>query len=79
MINLREGEIPEVRVTKPYALVAITKHGVANARKYAEKFPYVDVYYMKKFEQGDEAEKIFNYLTGRCACCYPHYLKHISR
>lgn len=75
MIKLREGEIPEVRVTKPYALVAITKHGVANARKYAEKFPYVDVYYMKKFEQGDEAEKNIQLFDGTVRLLLPALFK----
>ena len=54
MISLHEGIIPIVDKQKPYALVAMMKHGVAHARSYAEKFPYVDLYYMKKFEQGDE-------------------------
>ncbi len=71
MINLREGEIPQVHVTKPYALVAITKHGVEHARQYAEKFPYVDVYYMKKFARGDEAEKNIQLFDGTVRLLLP--------
>lgn len=71
MISLREGEIPEIEVTKSYALVAITKHGVENARKYAEKFPHVDLYYMKKFEQGDEADKHIQLFDGTVRLLLP--------
>ncbi|WP_274307237.1 cobalt-precorrin 5A hydrolase [Solibacillus daqui] len=75
MINLIEGEIPEIKVSKPYALVAITKHGVANARAYAEKFPYVDVYYMKKFEYGDEAQKNIQLFDGTVRLLLPALFK----
>lgn len=75
MINLVEGQIPEIRVTKPYALVAITKHGVANARQYAETFPYVDVYYMKKFAYGDEAQKNIQLFDGTVRLLLPALFK----
>lgn len=75
MINLIEGEIPKIRVTKPYALVAITKHGVANARAYAEKFPYVDVYYMKKFAYGDEEQKNIQLFDGTVRLLLPALFK----
>ncbi|MFS0590077.1 cobalamin biosynthesis protein [Cytobacillus horneckiae] len=71
MISLREGEIPEVEKRKPYALVAITKHGVAHARSYAEKFPYADLYYMKKFEQGDEAMRQIQLFDGTVRLLLP--------
>lgn len=75
MINLIEGEIPEIHVSKPYSLVAITKHGVANARAYAEKFPYVDIYYMKKFAYGDEAQKNIQLFDGTVRLLLPALFK----
>lgn len=71
MISLREGEIPEIEKRKPYALVAITKHGVAHARSYAEKFPYADLYYMKKFEQGDEGARQIQLFDGTVRLLLP--------
>lgn len=32
MLSLQEGEIPTIRVSGTYAVVAITKHGVEMAR-----------------------------------------------
>ncbi|BDH61887.1 cobalamin biosynthesis protein [Lysinibacillus sp. PLM2] len=71
MIKLQEGVIPTVYQQKPYALVAITKHGVAHARSYAEKFPYVDVYYMKKFEYGDERTRHIQLFDGTVRLLLP--------
>ena len=71
MIHLREGEIPVVEKRKPYALVAITKHGVANARKYVDKFPYADLYYMKKFAQGDEEARQIQLFDGTVRLLLP--------
>lgn len=71
MIMLSEGEIPVIEKRKPYALVAITKHGVAHARSYAEKFPYVDLYYMKKFEQGDEEPRHIQLFDGTVRLLLP--------
>ncbi|UOE53407.1 cobalamin biosynthesis protein [Bacillus sp. CMF12] len=71
MISLREGEIPVIERRKPYALVAITKHGVAHARSYAEKFPYADLYYMKKFEQGDEEARQIQLFDGTVRLLLP--------
>ncbi|MGM0901756.1 MAG: cobalt-precorrin 5A hydrolase [Bacillota bacterium] len=71
MIRLSEGEIPVIEKRKPYALVAITKHGVAFARSYAEKFPYVDLYYMKKFEQGDEEARQIQLFDGTVRLLLP--------
>jgi cobalt-precorrin 5A hydrolase len=44
-------------MTKPYAVVAITKHGTAIARRIQEQLPVVDVYYPEKFAQGDESSR----------------------
>lgn len=71
MISLQEGVIPEVDKRKPYALVSITKHGVENARHYAEKFPYVDLYYMKKFERGDESTRHIQLFDGTVRLLLP--------
>ncbi|WP_226528909.1 cobalt-precorrin 5A hydrolase [Metabacillus niabensis] len=71
MISLCEGEIPVIVKRKPYALVAITKHGVAHARSYAEKFPYADLYYMKKFEQGDEDMRQIQLFDGTVRLLLP--------
>ena len=71
MISLQEGIIPIVDNQKPYALVAITKHGVAHARSYAEKFPYADLYYMKKFEQGDEEQRHIQLFDGTVRLLLP--------
>jgi cobalt-precorrin 5A hydrolase len=71
MISLREGEIPVIEKRKPYALVAITKHGVAHARSYTEKFPYADLYYMKKFEQGDEEVRQIQLFDGTVRLLLP--------
>jgi len=71
MIRLNEGEIAVIEKRKPYALVAITKHGVAHARSYAEKFPYVDLYYMKKFEQGDEESRQIQLFDGTVRLLLP--------
>lgn len=71
MIKLCEGEIPIIDKRQPYALVAITKHGVANARSYMEKFPYADVYYMKKFAQGDEETRHIQLFDGTVRLLLP--------
>lgn len=75
MISLQEGIIPKVEKRKPYALVAITKHGVEHARSYTEKFPYVDLYYMKKFERGDESTRHIQLFNGTVRLLLPALFK----
>lgn len=75
MIELQEGIIPEIVVKKPYALVAITKHGVAHARRYASLFPYVDVYYMGKFAYGDEELRGIQLFNGSVRMLLPALFK----
>lgn len=75
MIELKEGILPEVNVQKPYALVAITKHGVAMARQLQKDFPHVDVYYMSKFEYGDEAGRHIQLFTGTVRLLLPALFK----
>lgn len=41
-------------MTKPYAVVAITKHGTEIARRLQAAMPEVDVYYPQRFAEGDE-------------------------
>lgn len=75
MIELQEGVMPEIVVNKPYALVAITKHGAALARRYATLFPYVDVYYMGKFAYGDEELRGIQLFTGSVRMLLPALFK----
>ena len=75
MIELQEGVVPEINHEQPYAIVAITKHGVALARELHEKFSASDVYYMAKFEQGDEAEKGIQLFTGTVRLLLPALFK----
>lgn len=41
-------------MSNPYAVVAITKHGVEMARNLGGRFQGTDIYYMSKFARGDE-------------------------
>ncbi|RHW39457.1 cobalamin biosynthesis protein CbiG [Lysinibacillus yapensis] len=75
MIELQEGVIPEIEVTKPYALVAITKHGVQKARQMLQDFPHVDLYYMEKFEHGDEQAKGIQLFKGTVRLLLPALFK----
>lgn len=75
MIELTEGIIPEIDVQKPYALVAITKHGVEMARKLQHDFPQVDLYYMAKFERGDEQARHIQLFTGTVRLLLPALFK----
>jgi cobalt-precorrin 5A hydrolase len=51
-------------VTKPFAVVAITKHGTAIARRIQEQMPDVDVFYPEKFAQGDESGRGITLFAG---------------
>lgn len=51
-------------MTKSTAVVAITKHGTAIARKLQEQLPDVDVYYPQKFAQGDEVSREITAFSG---------------
>jgi cobalt-precorrin 5A hydrolase len=56
---------------KPYALVAITKHGVEVARTLHEQLP-CDLYYMEKFAYGDESERGIRLFSGSPREHMPH-------
>jgi cobalt-precorrin 5A hydrolase len=71
IIELREGEIPSIRQTGRYAIVAITRHGVEMARTLFARFSGADLYYMSKFERGDEAEKGIQMFTGTVRLLFP--------
>lgn len=51
-------------MNKPYAVVAITKHGAAIARLLQERLPSVDVYYPEKFAHGDESSRDIRAFSG---------------
>lgn len=74
MIELQEGIQPEVNQQNPYAIVAITKHGVELARK-LHLFIHSDVYYMSKFEQGDEETKQIQLFSGSVRILLPTLFK----
>ncbi|MBE1444631.1 cobalt-precorrin 5A hydrolase [Paenibacillus sp. OAS669] len=71
MIALREGEIPSIEQHGDYAIVAITKHGVEMARKLHETFRHSDLYYMSKFERGDEAARGIQLFEGSVRLLFP--------
>ncbi|MGX9134574.1 cobalt-precorrin 5A hydrolase [Rummeliibacillus sp. JY-2-4R] len=75
MIELQEGILPEVDQRNPYVIVAITKHGVQLARKLHNSFIHSDVYYMSKFEQGDEASKHIQLFSGSVRMLLPTLFK----
>lgn len=71
MIALQEGVIPEVNQCHPYAVVAITKHGVEIGRRLQHTFAQSDLYYMSKFEQGDEKAKHIQLFSGTVRLLLP--------
>ncbi|OEH93124.1 cobalt-precorrin 5A hydrolase [Bacillus solimangrovi] len=71
MITLHEGVHPEIDVNNPYAIVAITKHGVTLARNLSNEFQRADVYYMSKFASGDEEEKGYQLFEGSVRLLLP--------
>ncbi|SFE51385.1 cobalt-precorrin 5A hydrolase [Alteribacillus iranensis] len=57
------------------AAVAITKHGVSLVRRLAKALPGTDIFYMKKFEQGDEEKKGFTLFEGSVRKQLPSYFE----
>ncbi|MGP7817184.1 cobalt-precorrin 5A hydrolase [Niallia sp. 01092] len=70
-IALQEGQIPPVIQKGDYAVVAITKHGVDIARNLGRSFQNSDVYYMSKFEKGDEQTRGIQMFTGSVRLLLP--------
>jgi cobalt-precorrin 5A hydrolase len=71
MISLQEGEIPSIRKEGNYAIVAITKHGVEMARTLHSRFADADLYYMSKFERGDEEQRSIQLFEGSVRLLFP--------
>lgn len=71
MIVLQENKNVSIHNQNDYAIVAITKHGVNLARELLQKFPNSDLYYMNKFEKGDEREKGIQLFTGSVRLLLP--------
>ena len=71
IISLAEEREVQVKQRHAYAVVAITKHGVELARKLSNSFPNSDLYYMKKFEKGDEGEKNIQLFDGSVRLLLP--------
>jgi cobalt-precorrin 5A hydrolase len=71
LISLLEGEIPAIERSGDYAIVAITKHGVEQARKLHASFGHSDLYYMSKFGRGDEQEKGIQLFEGSVRLLFP--------
>jgi cobalt-precorrin 5A hydrolase len=70
-IQLSEGEIPAIQQRGDYAIVAITKHGVELARNLHLKFSHADLYYMSKFERGDERQRNIQLFDGSVRLLLP--------
>lgn len=75
MIALEDGKIASVNQTGDYAIVAITKHGVEIARKLATSLQNADLYYMSKFEKGDEQERGIQMFSGSVRLLFPSLFK----
>ncbi|TCP55790.1 cobalt-precorrin 5A acetaldehyde-lyase [Tumebacillus sp. BK434] len=65
-------------MSNPYALVAITKHGVEKSRELLEKLPGSDLYYMSKFARGDEQEKGIELFEGSVRLILPDLFARYS-
>jgi cobalt-precorrin 5A hydrolase len=71
IIELTETNTPAVYKRGDYAVVAITKHGVDIARKLGNSFQNADVYYMSKFQKGDEFAKHIQMFSGSVRLLLP--------
>ncbi|MDQ0246601.1 cobalt-precorrin 5A hydrolase [Bacillus fengqiuensis] len=70
-ILLEEGVNPSLKQQGTYAIVAITKHGVELARNLSVSFQNADLYYMKKFEKGDEEKRNIQMFEGSVRLLLP--------
>jgi cobalt-precorrin 5A hydrolase len=68
---LEEGKGLELSQQGSYAIVAITKHGVELARKLNQSFQNADLYYMSKFEKGDESNRNIQMFKGSVRLLLP--------
>jgi cobalt-precorrin 5A hydrolase len=75
IISLVEHSTPAINQQHPYAIVAITKHGMGLARNLSAAFNRADVYYMSKFAQGDEADAGIQLFEGSVRLLLPSLFK----
>jgi cobalt-precorrin 5A hydrolase len=68
---LEEGKQVALEQKNTYAVVAITKHGVELARGLHAKFPQADLFYMSKFERGDEQRRHISLFEGNVRLLLP--------
>lgn len=71
IIELHEGVRAPIVQQNSYAIVAITKHGVELSRRLHNVFSHADLYYMSKFEKGDEASKQIQLFSGSVRMLLP--------
>ncbi|MBB6443941.1 cobalt-precorrin 5A hydrolase [Bacillus benzoevorans] len=70
-IELKEGELAPIQQQNPYAIAAITKHGVEISRRLHQVFSQTDVYYMDKFSKCDEEIKGIQLFSGSVKLLLP--------
>lgn len=71
IIELQEGVQAPIVQKNSYAIVAITKHGVELSRRLNTLFAHSDLYYMSKFEKGDEDQKHIQLFSGSVRMLLP--------
>lgn len=71
ILELQEKELAAITQRGDYAIVAITKHGVELARQLHTTLPHADLYYMSKFEQGDEGRRHIQLFVGSVRLLLP--------
>lgn len=75
IIELKEEELAPIKQSHSYAIVAITKHGVELSRKLHTVFTNSDLYYMSKFEKGDEEHRQIQLFSGSVRMLLPPLFK----
>lgn len=65
-------------MSNPYAIVAITKHGVETARTLHQMLPGSDLYYMSKFARGDEEALGIQLFEGSVRLILPDLFQRYS-
>ncbi len=68
---LEEGKLIKLNQNGTYAIVAITKHGVELARHLHASFHQADLFYMSKFEKGDETDRNISLFEGNVRMLLP--------
>jgi cobalt-precorrin 5A hydrolase len=68
---LEEGKQVALEQNSTYAVVAITKHGVELARDFHANFHQTDLFYMSKFERGDEKPRNITLFEGNVRLLLP--------